>query len=166
MNKISALNFSLCCASSWHLDRYIFSQVVHICVHRFFVEYHRLSGSCMVNNWSSSCSTRDSSPPPSCWSWSSWIFFFCNFQQFEHIWLWDGKQQIITIGNVPYYSCKSKNTENRRDLCPDISALSNNTFLNSNFTSLNNIWVAIFICQGHINEGKLAETESMIPLIV
>ena len=30
----------------------------------------------MVNNWSSSCSTRDSSPPPSCWSWSSWIFFF------------------------------------------------------------------------------------------
>ena len=42
----------------------------------FFVDYHRLSGSCMVNNWSSSCSTRDSSPPPSCWSWSSWIFFF------------------------------------------------------------------------------------------
>ena len=62
------------------IDRYVFSQVVHICVHRFFfVEYHRLSGSCMINNWSSSCSTGDSSPPPPCWSWSSWIFFFVNF---------------------------------------------------------------------------------------
>ena len=36
--------------SNKKIDRYLFSQVVHICVHRFFVEYHRLSGSCMVNN--------------------------------------------------------------------------------------------------------------------
>ena len=41
----------------------------------------------MVNNWSSSCSTRDSSPP-SCWSWSSWIFFvvaiFNNLNTFDY----------------------------------------------------------------------------------
>ena len=36
---------------------------------QFLFNNHRLSGSCMVNNWSSSCSTRVSSPPPPCWCW-------------------------------------------------------------------------------------------------
>ena len=75
----------------------------------FLFNNHRLSGSCMVNNWSSSCSTRVSSPPPPCWCW----FFLHLLLEYhvvhsEHILInmaiW---QSIFTLGDVPPYSWKS-----------------------------------------------------------
>ena len=58
-----------------------FSQVVHICAYSSFRWInHRLSRS-----WSSSCSTRDSSPTPSSWSWVFLLFFLFFYKAWQFV---------------------------------------------------------------------------------